>query len=195
MYDCPFSVSGSSPNFLMIMKIRLEIEGKNTGSVNYKGPDCVEMAAAYLNSIEADEVRVHLVKDDGTKADAEFEGEFTVESAIKFILAFSRTRIEIPSQFPVGYSSGETNTLTLKERLEMFLRFEYPGVWFTSLNVKKHYETVYGKIGLSTVSTYLARMSRDNILIRRGNRNQREYRFNDEKIAMHNMEYGLMRSK
>lgn len=179
----------------MIMKIRLEIEGKNTGSVNYKGPDCVEMAAAYLNSIEAEEVQVHLVKDDGTKADAEFEGEFTVESAIKFILAFSRTRIEVPSQVPAGNSAGETTSLTLKERLEMFLRFEYPGVWFTSLNVKKHYESVYGKIGLSTVSTYLARMSRDNILIRRGNRNQREYRFNDEKISIHNMEYGLIRSK
>ena len=78
------------------MKIRLEIEGKNAGSINYKGPDCIDLAVAYLNSIEADEVQVHLVKDDGTKADAEFEGEFPVISAIKFILAASRTRNEIP---------------------------------------------------------------------------------------------------
>jgi len=176
------------------MKIRLEIEGKNACSVNYKGPDCVELAVAYLASIEAEEVQVHLVKDDGTKADAEFEGEFPGESAIKFILASSRTRIETPSQLPITKSTNEMRDLTLKERLEMFLRFEYRGMWFTSLNVKKHYESIYGKIGLSTVSTYLARMSRENILIRRGNRNQREYRFNDEKAIVYNMESGLVKT-
>jgi len=40
-------------------------------------------------------VQVHLVKDDGTRADAEFEGEFPVISAIKFILAASRTTAQI----------------------------------------------------------------------------------------------------
>jgi len=180
------------------MKIRLEIEGKNAGSINYKGPDCIELAAAYLNSIEADEVLVHIVKDDGTKADAEFEGEFPVISAIKFILATSKTgmektRMEIPQQTAITNIVSESQTLTLKERLEMFLRFEYPRVWFTSLDVKKQYELVYGKIGLSTVSTYLARMCRETILIRRGNRNQREYRFKDESNIAHNMEFGLIR--
>ncbi len=68
------------------------------------------------------------------------------------------------------------NELTLKERLEMFLKFEYPRTWFSSLDVKRHYEAVYHKISLSTVSTYLARMYRDGLLERRGGRNQREYR-------------------
>ena len=54
-------------------------------------------------------------------------------------------------------------------------------------------EFVYGKIGLSTVSTYFARMSHENILIRRGNRNQREYRFKDENNTIHKMEYGLVK--
>jgi len=54
----------------------------------------------------------------------------------------------------------------------MFLRYEYSGIWFSSLDVKKKYESVYGTIGLSTVSTYLARMYRENILELRGNRNQ-----------------------
>ena len=86
------SMGGQSSIFLRIMKIRLEIEGKNAGSINYKGADCIDLAVAYLNSIEADEVQVHLVKDDGTRADAEFEGEFPVISAMKFILAASKTR-------------------------------------------------------------------------------------------------------
>lgn len=173
------------------MKLRLEIEGKNAGSINYKGHDCIELATAYLNSIDADEVVVHIVKDDGTKADAEFEGEFPVSSAIKFILATAKTRMEVPPPIIASDSAKESQPLTLRERLEMFLRFEYPRVWFTSLDVKKQYENIYGRIGLSTVSTYLARMSREDILIRRGNRNQREYRFKEENNIIRNMELGL----
>ena len=173
------------------MKIRLEIEGTNACSINYKGPECIDLAVAYLNSIEADEVQIHLVRDDGTKADAEFDGEFPVISAMKFILAASKTGNVVPT--PITNNISGSKTLTLKERLEMFLRFEYPRVWFTSLDVKKQYESVYGKIGLSTVSTYLARMSRENILIRRGNRNQREYRFKDENNIIRNMEFGLVK--
>jgi hypothetical protein len=175
------------------MKIRLEIEGTNACSINYKGPECIDLAVAYLNSIEADEVQVHLVRDDGTRADAEFEGEFPVVSAMKFILAASQTRTEIPHRAPITENISESKTLTLKERLEMFLRFEYPRVWFTSLDVKKQYESVYGNIGLSTVSTYLARMSRENILTRRGNRSQREYRFKDENNIINNIGLGMIK--
>lgn len=161
------------------MKIRLEIEGKNEGSLNYKGPDCAELAMAYLNSIEADEVLIHIVKDDGTRADADFSGKFLTISATKFIMSAAKNKMEpLETSFSAGID--ESQSLTLKERLEMFLRFEYPRVWFSSLDVKRQYESVYGKINLSTVSTYLARMYRDNLLLRRGNRNQREYRLKDE---------------
>src|SRR5659263_253615 len=98
------------------MKIRLEIEGTNACSINYKGPECIDLAVAYLNSIEADEVQIHLVRDDGTRADAEFEGEFPVISAMKFILAASKTGTVVPP--PITNKISETKTLTLKERLE-----------------------------------------------------------------------------
>lgn len=176
------------------MKIRLELDGKNAGSVSYKGPESAEMAASYLNSIEADEVEVHIVKEDGTKAFAEFSGEFWNMSATKFILSAAQTR---PAHLPPISSSVEDvpqESLTLKERLEMFLRFEYPRIWFTSLDVKRHYESVYGKINLSTVSTYLARMHRDNILERKGNHNQREYRFIEQGNSLMNLEYASIKS-
>ncbi len=157
------------------MKIRLEIEGKNAGSINYRGPDSAELAIKYLNSVEADEVQVNVVQEDGTRVFAEFEGEFLTISAIKFIESISEPTVRETS-ISSGTMAPESD-LTLKERLEMFLRFEYPGVWFSSLDVKTRYENVYGKIGLSTVSTYLARMHRDNLLEKRGNRINREYRF------------------
>ncbi|VVB85022.1 Uncharacterised protein [uncultured archaeon] len=176
------------------MKIRLELEGKTSGSVSYKGPESAEMAATYLKSIEADEVEIYIVKEDGTKAFAGFTGEFWNLSATRFILSAAKTQpAHLPPISP-GVQETTEESLTLKERLEMFLRFEYPRVWFTSLDVKRQYESVYGKINLSTVSTYLARMYRDSILDRRGNHNQREYRFKEEGSPLINLEYSSVKS-
>lgn len=189
----PVAMGRQLSNILRIMKISLEVEGKNACSINYKGPDCVDLAVAYLNSIEADEVQVRIARDDGTKADAEFEGEFPVISATKFILSVSGKNVPISPQATITSTINGSGTLSIKERLEMFLRFEYPRAWFSSLDVKSQYENVYGKIGLSTVSTYLARMCHENILIRRGNRNQREYHFKEDNKLIHNMEIGLVK--
>jgi len=189
----PVAMGGQHSSFLTIMKISLEIEGKNACSINYKGPDSVDLAIAYLNSIEADEVHVRIAMDDGTKADAEFEGEFPVISATKFIFSVTGKNAQVLPQSTITSSIIGSGTLSIKERLEMFLRFEYPMAWFSSLDVKSQYENVYGKIGLSTVSTYLARMCHENILIRRGNRNQREYHFKEENTMFPNMEIGLVK--
>jgi len=67
--------------------------------------------------------------------------------------------------------------LTISERLELFLKYEFPRMWATSQDIQQHYETVYGPIKLSTVSTYLSRMFHKNLVDRRGNRNRREYLF------------------
>ena len=79
-------------------------------------------------------------------------------------------------QVPLRDKINDT-TLTISERLELFLKYEYPHVWFTSQEIQGHYERVYGFIKLSTVSTYLSRMYRKNTLQRRGNRTQREYMY------------------
>ncbi len=171
------------------MKIRLEIEGKNAGSINYRGPDSAEMAIAYLNSIDAEEIQVNLVNDDGTKAFAEFEGEIPAMSASRFILSAAKSKFALQESSLASQVGENGSQLTLKERLEMFLKFEFSRIWFSSLDVQKRYEDVYGNINLSTVSTYLARMYRDNLLERRGNRNQREYHIRDETNPLMNIEY------
>lgn len=73
------------------------------------------------------------------------------------------------------YSKMKNESLTIKERLELFLNFEYKDSWFTSLDVKRDYDKVYDVINLSTVSTYLSRLYREGKLERKGNRNQRKY--------------------
>lgn len=77
---------------------------------------------------------------------------------------------------------GDTK-LTINERLELFLKYEYPRVWFSSQDIQQHYEKIYGPIKLSTVSTYLSRMFGKEILERRGNRTQREYRYISDEPA------------
>lgn len=77
---------------------------------------------------------------------------------------------------------GDTK-LTINERLELFLKYEYPRVWFSSQDIQQHYEKIYGSIKLSTVSTYLSRMFGKDLLERRGNRTQREYRYISDEPA------------
>ncbi len=66
--------------------------------------------------------------------------------------------------------------LTIKERLKLFLRFEYPDHWFNTLEVKERYDRQYSEIKISTVSTYLSRLHSEGFLERRGNKVAREYR-------------------
>ncbi len=65
---------------------------------------------------------------------------------------------------------------TIKERLRLFIKFEFQGQWFTTVQVKEKYEAQYGEeIKISTVSTYLTRLYNEGFLERRGNRVEREY--------------------
>lgn len=65
---------------------------------------------------------------------------------------------------------------TIKERLRLFIKFEFKSLWFTTVQVKEKYEAQYGEeIKISTVSTYLTRLYNEGFLERRGNRVEREY--------------------
>ncbi|MBI4362531.1 MAG: hypothetical protein HY558_05085 [Euryarchaeota archaeon] len=97
-----------------------------------------------------------------------------LEKALEFLeSSLSITRRE-PLAPPEG---GRLPSVTLRESLEGFLRVEFHGGWFTSLQVKRRFEQVHHRVTLSTVSTYLSRMHRDGLLERQGNRRQREYRW------------------
>lgn len=70
-----------------------------------------------------------------------------------------------------------SDRLTIKDRLILFLKFEYRNAWFNTIDVKEQYEKQYGEvIKISTVSTYLSRLHNDGFLERRGNKVEREYR-------------------
>ncbi len=116
----------------------------------------------------------------GVKTSMEREGDLMSEgfksATIKSILRFLEEHIPSPSVDPYD-TDGED--LTIKGRLESFLRYDSkaPRGWFTSSELKRIYEEVYGvSIRLSTLSTYLASMHSEGILIRKGSRAQRKYK-------------------
>lgn len=121
------------------------------------------------------------IVDDDMKTTVTFEGDLGKKRVLQLIeaLDFQPTSIETSSRTLSDSLDLKIadEKLTVKERLRLFLRYEYPKVWFTSIGVREHYMRLFENIPLSTVSTYLARMYREGILERRGNRVQREYRF------------------
>jgi hypothetical protein len=67
--------------------------------------------------------------------------------------------------------------LTIKDRLKLFLKFEYRTAWFGTIEVKERYERQYGEeIKISTVSTYLSRLHNEGFLERMGNKVERKYK-------------------
>jgi len=81
-----------------------------------------------------------------------------------------------PFNIPRNCDSGD---LTIKERLAYFLRYDEsaPKGWFTSSQVRRIYEEVYGEeVRLSTISTYLASLHSGGVLERKGSRAMRQYR-------------------
>lgn len=187
---CELSVlkkrAGSVIFFYKIMKIRIEIEGKNPASIKYQGPDSAEMAIKYLGIIEADEIQVEVQKDGGNRSEGEFKGKNWFDLAVKFIKTAAGINPSVNSHID-SFAKVEKlpeKSLTLKNQIHQFLKYEYQTAWFSSIDVRNRYEKVHGEISLGTVSTYLARMYNENLLERKGNRNHREYRLIDSRMTV-----------
>jgi hypothetical protein len=84
--------------------------------------------------------------------------------------------VQQPSVMAKDLADLSAGNLTIKERLKLFLKFEYHDQWFNTIEVKERYESQYNEIKISTVSTYLSRLHGEGFLERRGNKVEREYR-------------------
>lgn len=118
------------------------------------------------------------IEDKGLKSLYEFETQSIERDALreKIIGYLAAANIFSESDESAYTSRDYDGNGTLMDRLEQFIKYEFPDKWFTSQEIKERYETVADDIKLSTVSTYLSRMNRDGLLDRKGNRNNRQYR-------------------
>ena len=129
------------------------------------------------------------IDDKGLKSTYEFETQSMERDALreKIISYLAAANIFSNPDESTYVSRDYDSNGTLMNRLELFIKYEFPDKWFTSQELKEKFETVADDIKLSTVSTYLSRMNHDGLLERKGNRNYRQYRLisiGDNNIAV-----------
>jgi len=117
-------------------------------------------------------VKIDIFDKDGNKISISLEGNITRTKVLHIL-----DLIELLS----GATSSETlNTKLGKskyDKLQFLIEKEFPISWFSSEQVHVAYEDSYVQpISISTVSTYLSRLTKHGFLLRKGSRGRRLYR-------------------
>jgi hypothetical protein len=126
----------------------------------------------------ARKMRVELFDNEGNRYTIAFEGQVTRDKALRLL-----DLVELLGGMPVeGTPSSAGNVLTGNnlsrfEKVRLIIQKTFPLIWFSSKDVQTMYEQELKEpIGLSTVSTYLARMTNRGLLLRAGASNNLKYK-------------------
>jgi hypothetical protein len=126
----------------------------------------------------ARKMRVELFDSEGNRYTIAFEGQVTRDKALR-LLDLVELLGGMPSE---GATSGAGNALTGNnlsrfEKVRLVIQKNFPLVWFSSKDVQSVYEQELKEpVSLSTVSTYLARMTNRGLLLRVGEGNNLKYK-------------------
>lgn len=119
-------------------------------------------------------MRVEVFDSSGNRYTVTFEGNVTRDKALRLL-----DLVELLGGMPsVNPNLNEvTSEYSKFEKLRSLLEKHFPIVWFTSKDAQVVYEQEFKEpISLSTVSTYLSRMSDRGVLAKSGTSNRRRYR-------------------
>ena len=126
----------------------------------------------------ARKIRVELFDSDGNRYTIAFEGQVTRDKALR-LLDLVELLGGAPSEGPsVSQAASLPNrTLSRFEKVQLVVQKSFPLIWFSSKDIQSVYETELKEpISLSTVSTYLSRMSTKGMLLRTGTSNNLKYK-------------------
>lgn len=123
----------------------------------------------------ARKMRVELFDEEGNRYTISFEGQITREKALRLI-----DLVELLGGVPAGRSTEKgmlENEFSKYDKMRLIIQKHFPLVWFTSHDVQMAYEQEFKEpIGLSTVATYLSRMSSKGLLLRAGTSKTLKYK-------------------
>ena len=126
----------------------------------------------------ARKMRVELFDSEGNRYTIAFEGQVTRDKALRLL-----DLVELLGGMPEeGATSGTGNALTGNSlsrfaKVRLVIQKNFPLVWFSSKDVQSIYEQELTEpISLSTISTYLARMTNRGLLLRAGGSNNLKYK-------------------
>jgi hypothetical protein len=128
--------------------------------------------------VPARKMRVELFDSDGNRYTIAFEGQVTRDKALR-LLDLVELLGSAPGENPnvnVGTASAN-KALSRFEKVQMVIQKNFPLIWFSSKDIQSIYEQELKEpVGLSTVSTYLSRMSTKGMLLRTGGSNNLKYK-------------------
>ena len=126
----------------------------------------------------ARKMRVELFDSEGNRYTIAFEGQITRDKALRLL-----DLVELLGGMPgEGATSGAGGALTSSnlsrfEKVRLVIQKSFPLIWFSSKDTQSVYEQELKEpISLSTVSTYLARMTNRGLLLRARESNNLKYK-------------------
>jgi hypothetical protein len=126
----------------------------------------------------ARKMRVELFDNDGNRYTIAFEGQVTRDKALR-LLDFVELLGGAPSEDPTTglVSTLANHALSRFEKVQVVIQKSFPLIWFSSKDIQSVYEQELKEpISLSTVSTYLSRMTSKGMLTRTGGANNLKYK-------------------
>jgi hypothetical protein len=126
----------------------------------------------------ARKIRVELFDSDGNRYTVAFEGQVTRDKALRLLdlveLLGGAPSEGVPANVGAA-SSGRV--LSRFEKVQLVIQKNFPLVWFSSKDIQTFYEQELKEpVSLSTVSTYLSRMTNKGLLLRTGGPNSLKYK-------------------
>ena len=126
----------------------------------------------------ARKIRVELFDSDGNRYTIVFEGQVTRDKALR-LLDLVELLGGAPAEGPtVGAGASLQNRMFSRfEKVQLVIQKSFPLIWFSSKDIQSVYEQELKEpVSLSTVSTYLSRMTSKGILLRTGGPNNLKYK-------------------
>jgi predicted transcriptional regulator len=134
-------------------------------------------------SMPARKMRVELLDGDGNRYTVAFEGQVTREKAVRLlelVELLGGMPSEGGSKVPPGSDFVE-RAVSKYEKVHKVVQRSFPLTWFSSKDVQNAYEQEFKEpLALSTVATYLSRLSAKGLLTRTGALNSLKYRLSEE---------------
>jgi len=117
-------------------------------------------------------MRIEVFDSEGNKYSIAFEGQITREKALRLL-----DLVELLGGVAVSNPGVSIGQGSKYDRVLFIIQKHFPIVWFSSKEVQAIYEQEFKEpISLSTVATYLSRMSSKGMLMKAGASNRLKYR-------------------
>ena len=126
----------------------------------------------------ARKMRIELFDSDGNRYTIAFEGDVTRDKALRLLDLVELLGGAPSDGLTIATGASLPNrTLSRFEKVQLVIQKSFPLIWFSSKDIQTVYEQELKEpISLSTVSTYLSRMTGKGILLRTGGPNNLKYK-------------------